>query len=409
MLQPLVPTGCDTNKVIGQETEIVIHPLTSQEFRLMGLNNAQIPGWTTDTIPDDSFDRKIVGKIPGSRTYTDTQFTCYLISREPAQEELRMLSLTSLEFNDIFYYYVEKVKGHHFWALDLIEDPCGKVNISGFAPQAYGRSELVNLQFNLNVNGAGAHFEYHTPDGMEYDVASGYLTVYPPHFSFSELGFQPGMIAIIEAPGTPPYFCSEITSVADKELGLASPITRDGTGIIHGARLSVHTNTNMQYTLIGGVLTVQFLLGDDNDPGFSFITLGFRAGMICKVENGGSFFYAEIAAGGVSGMTLRFMYTTTTMTGNGVIHGGYVEYHTPNAMEYEIDSGTLVATLANFSFIRLGFKDGMVCIVETGDPSNPYFYAKIKKNGVEDKNLTFIDTTLARGISVGAIHGARVR
>jgi hypothetical protein len=233
---------CDSDKIVGQETRIVIHPFADNEFIVMGLNNAQLPGWTTDTINDDSFDKKIVGKIPGSRSYTDTQFSCYMIARDKAQEELRILSLNNTLFNDLFYYYSEKED--HFWALDLINDPCGQVGISGYAPQSYGRTDLVQVQFNLTVNGMGGQFEYHTPGDLSYDVVAGVLTVGTPPsgFSFVTLGFKAGMVCIVETGNASnPYFYAEIAAggVAAAALTFVDTTLADSnlSGAIHAARV----------------------------------------------------------------------------------------------------------------------------------------------------------------------------
>ncbi|MDR1489927.1 MAG: hypothetical protein LBS65_05495 [Desulfovibrio sp.] len=235
--------ACESDKIVGIETEIIIHPLTAIEFRVMGMNNAQLPGFNTETITDDSFDKKIAGRLPGSMSYTDTSFTAYMIRKDPAQEELRMLAHARSRFSDFWYLYTEKTRD--FWALDLIADPCGVVSIAGFAPQAYGRNDLVQVQFALTVNGESGFFEYHT-ESLEYDVASGVLTVDTPPsgFSFITLGFKPKMTVIVETgTAASPYFYAKIADAgvtADELTFTDTSISKTGlSGLIHAARVEL--------------------------------------------------------------------------------------------------------------------------------------------------------------------------
>jgi hypothetical protein len=234
---------CDEGAIRGLNTTLVLHPLTAEENRFKGITNAQMPGFTTESIAYDPFDKPIAGKLLGSSSYNDMQFTCYMLDDNEAQYEMEVMAKNKVQFSDLFYYY-DDTKGN-FYALDLASDPCGTFGISGFSPQAYGRNDLVRVQFTLLVNGPTARYKYHTDadsyDG--YDVVAGVLTLDNPasDFSFVTQGFTAGMSVIVETgDNTNPYFYAILSAVTATTLTFTDTTLAgaDLTGQIHAARVS---------------------------------------------------------------------------------------------------------------------------------------------------------------------------
>ena len=225
---------CGTGANVGIETEIILHPRTAKEFKLPGINNAQLPGWSAETITDDSFEKEIAGTIIGSLSYQPATFSVYMRSKNPAQEEIRIMSKERTEFSDIWIVY--KKKHGHFWALDLATDPCGFCGISGYAPQSYSRNDLQQIQFTLTVDGASALYEYHTQE-IIYDIAAGVVTA--TDGDFVNQGFRAGMTLILETGDpTAPLLRGIIDSVTDATtMTLVDTTVTEAAlqGKIHGA------------------------------------------------------------------------------------------------------------------------------------------------------------------------------
>jgi len=224
---------CGTGANVGIDTDVIFHPKTAREILLPGLNNAQLPGWATETITDDSFDKEIAGTILGSLSYEPASLAIYLRSKNPAQEEIRVMSKERKQFSDIWIVYNKKVG--HFWALDLATDPCGFCGISGYSPQAYGRNDLQQIQFTLVVDGASGMYEYHTPE-LLYDIAAGVVTA--SDGDFANRGFKPGMSLIMETGDqTDPFVVGLVAAVTTTTITLTDTSITESTlqGRIHGA------------------------------------------------------------------------------------------------------------------------------------------------------------------------------
>ena len=224
---------CGTGANVGIETEIIFHPKTAREIILPGLNNAQLPGWTTETITDDSFDKEIAGTILGSLSYDPATMSTYMRSQNPAQEEIRVMSKERKQFSDIWIVYRKELG--HFWALDLATDPCGFCGISGYSPQAYSRNDLLQVQFTLVVDGASGMYEYHTPE-LLYDIAAGVVTA--TDGDFVTRGFKSGMSLIMETGDlTSPFVVGLVDTVTATTITLTDTSISESTlqGRIHGA------------------------------------------------------------------------------------------------------------------------------------------------------------------------------
>ncbi|MDL2315651.1 hypothetical protein LJC59_01015 [Desulfovibrio sp. OttesenSCG-928-A18] len=228
---------CGTGANVGIDTEVIFHPKTAREIKLPGLNNAQLPGWNTEQITDDSFDKEIAGIILGGLSYQPASMSVYMRSQDPAQEEIRVMSRERREFNDIWIVYNKKYG--HFWALDLVRDPCGLCGLSNYAPQSYGRNDLQQIQFTLTANGDSALYEYHTTS-VQYDIAAGVATA--TDGDFVNRGFKKGMTLIMETGDqTSPFVLGLVAEVTATTLTLTdTSITQAGLeGRIHGAVVSL--------------------------------------------------------------------------------------------------------------------------------------------------------------------------
>lgn len=231
---------CDEGAIRGLDTTIILHPLTAREGKVPGVVNGQLPGFTTELIDYDPLDKKIAGKLLGSSAYTDTQFTSYMIRKSQMQTDLRVYAEQRVQFRDLWYMY-DDVHGD-FWALDLATDPCGVLGIAGFAPQSYGRNDLVQIQFNLSVNGAGGYYEYHT-DALSYEIDAGVVTA--TDGDFIARGFnnydpdQNQSLSVILETGdqSNPYYYALVEAVTATTLTLKDKTLTVAAleGKIHGA------------------------------------------------------------------------------------------------------------------------------------------------------------------------------
>lgn len=224
---------CDTGANIGTTFEVVLHPKAAKETTMIGLNNVQLPGWTTEQITYDPFDQEIAGVILGGLSYQPASMSVFMLSKNKAQEELRVLSKERTRFSDIWIKYGE---GHqHFWALDMSTDPCGFCGIADYSPQSVGRNDIQQIQFTLVVNGASGMFEYHTPE-LAYAIAAGVVTA--ADGDFVNRGFKKGMTLIMETGDqTNPFVRGLVAEVTETTITLTdTAITEDAlTGQIHGA------------------------------------------------------------------------------------------------------------------------------------------------------------------------------
>lgn len=229
---------CKTGAVKGVDTQFLLHPLADNQMRLIGISSAQLIGFSSDLIDYGPLDRRIAGKIPGSMSYDDVQITLFLRPASNDQEDLRTMSTDQIEFNDLWLYYArEGTEFTHFQALELSEEPCGTMSISGWSHQSFSRSDLKQVQFTLSVNGQVAEYDRHT-ETVDWTMTDGVLTAVDA--DFTDADFRVGMSVIYETGNqTTPYGYGKVTAVTATTLTLSS-ITLDaasGTGKIHAARI----------------------------------------------------------------------------------------------------------------------------------------------------------------------------
>lgn len=226
---------CGVGELTGANFRVVLHPGTSKEVDLGGINALKLPGMTREAVTVDDFARDFAGTISGGGTYSPITFTAnYLVGNEVHNYIMANLR-NNTEFSDMWIYVDDRPESERFWALDLAADPCATMQVASFDPQEASKNAVFSVQGSFTVNGDSRIYDKHT-DTLIYDISAGVLTA--TDGLFVAKGFTPGMSVIIETGvETEPFEYGIVTAVTATTLTFEDTTiaVTSGTGRIHGS------------------------------------------------------------------------------------------------------------------------------------------------------------------------------
>lgn len=227
---------CGVGELTGANFRVVIHPGTSNQTDLPGVNSLKLPGMTREAVTVDDFSRDFATTIAGGGSYTPITWAANYLVGNAVHNYLTANLRNNTEFSDIWIYVDDRPESERFWALDLASDPCATMQVSSFDPQEATKNAVLSVQGSFTVNGDGRIYDKHT-DTLIYEVAAGVLTAVDGQFIAK--GFTEGMSIIMETGvNTSPFeygIAESVTATTIAFVDKTIVVPSATSGRIHGS------------------------------------------------------------------------------------------------------------------------------------------------------------------------------
>lgn len=185
-------------KVISNAA-IKVHCGKTDEMLIRGLQSTALPfGFTTETITVDVMGERIAKVLPTGGSYEEISIDYAWAPNDPSQTYMQQASLNNVEVRDMRFYVDDNNICGGFAALDLISDPSGSYRVGSMTSPSGSKSELFTGSLTITPAGPSTYYGFHAyGTDLSFTTGAG-ASVAATNQDFVELGFEAGMVVLID-------------------------------------------------------------------------------------------------------------------------------------------------------------------------------------------------------------------